>query len=72
MVMSRTFLEWALDEKVVLSFLAVFFGTLMVLLIKWHADKEYIMAFSGFVGLVLGALMRGITHQISDNGNGKP
>jgi len=69
---NRSLWEWALDEKVVLSFLALVFGLMMMLLIKWNVDKEYIMQFGGFIGMLLGALLRGITHQVISNGNGKP
>ena len=59
----RTFLEWLLDEKIVICAMAVFFSMIAVMLIHWHVDKEYISIFGSAVTMLVGALLRGITHQ---------
>jgi hypothetical protein len=59
----RSIWEWLLDEKIVLSALAMSFAGITVLLIHWNADKEYVMLFGGFISGLVGALLRGITHQ---------
>jgi hypothetical protein len=59
----RTVLEWLLDEKIVICLMAQTFAGVTLLLIYWKADKEYVMLFGGFISMLIGALLRGITHQ---------
>jgi len=59
----RSWSEIFLDEKIVVCGMALVFAVIAVLLIHWNAEKEYIMLFGGFVSALLGALLRGITHQ---------
>ncbi len=65
--MIKALLAWVLDEKIILSFMALTFAVLGLILIHWNSDKEYIMALFGFSNMLLGALLRGITHQTSPN-----
>jgi hypothetical protein len=58
----RSLWDWILDEKIVLCVMAVFFSSITVLLIHWHVDKEYVSIFGGAVTMLVGALLRGITH----------
>ena len=53
---------WLLDEKIVICLMAIILSLVAILLIHWNAEKDYTMAFIGFVGMLLGALLRGITH----------
>jgi hypothetical protein len=59
----RTIGEWLLEEKIVTCLMAVTFAGVTVLLIAWKSEKEYVMLFGGFVSMLLGSLLRGITHQ---------
>ena len=52
-----------LDEKIVICLMVVILASVAVLLIHWNSEKDYVMAFVGFVGTLIGALLRGITHQ---------
>jgi hypothetical protein len=59
----RSIWESLFDEKFVFCGMAVFFSCVIMVLIRWNADKEYIAIFgSGVTGLI-GALMRGVTHK---------
>jgi hypothetical protein len=65
----RTLPDWMLDEKVVLCGMTIFCSAMVILLVSWHAEKEYVAIFgSGVTGLI-GALLRGITHspQVTDS-----
>ena len=55
--------EILLDEKIIFCGMALILSFLAIVLIKWGVEKDYIMQFIGFVGMLLGALLRGITHQ---------
>ncbi len=59
----RNIWEWLLDEKIVLCAMAMSFAGITVMLIHWGSDKEYIQLFGGFISGLVGALLRGITHQ---------
>lgn len=55
--------EWALDEKVVLGFLAVVFASMALVVIHWNADKEYVVFFTSTSAGCIGALTRGIINK---------
>ncbi len=65
----KTWHEILLDEKIVVCGMALLFSMACITLIKWGAEKEYVMLFGGFVSMLIGALLRGITHQpaVSDS-----
>jgi hypothetical protein len=67
----RYFLQYVLDEKIVLGFLSLIFAIMTIILIKWNCEKEYVMLFIGFISMLIGALLRGITHQTPTNGGEK-
>jgi len=63
--MTRSVQEWLLDEKVILSALAMFFAIMGTILIAYKVEKEYVVTVFGFVSMSLGALLRGIPgHQV--------
>jgi len=62
----KYFLNWLLDEKIILLVGAVVFALFALLLIKWKVDSGYISSFVGLVSLLVGALVRGI---VGPNGN---
>jgi len=61
----RNFWEWLLDEKIVLCLMAFTFAVMALILVFYDAEKEYIMTLFGLSNMLVGALLRGITHQIS-------
>jgi hypothetical protein len=71
-ILMKYFMQWALDEKVIISSMAIFFALCVILFVHWGADKEYVSIFGSAVTMLIGALLRGITHQISTNGTEKP
>jgi hypothetical protein len=60
---AKYLLQYLMDEKIVVSTLAIIFSLVVLVLIHWHADKEYVMLFGTFISGLVGALLRGITHQ---------
>lgn len=50
------------DEKVVLCLMAFTFAVMAMILIHWGADKDYVMIPFGLSNMLIGALLRGITH----------
>ena len=56
---------WVLDEKIILSFMALIFAVLALMLVSWKSDKEFVMTLFGFSNMLIGALLRGITHQVN-------
>ena len=59
----RNIWEWLLDEKIVLCMMAFTFASMAMILVFYKAEKEYVMAFFGLANMLIGALLRGITHQ---------
>jgi hypothetical protein len=64
----RYLLQYVLDEKIVLGFLSLIFAVFTIILIKWNCEKEYVMLFGSFISMLVGALLRGITHEKPTNG----
>ncbi len=62
------FLEWILDERIVLGMLAIIFGLMVMWCIHWHAEKEITTGFATLASMCVGALTRGITHQSNNGG----
>jgi hypothetical protein len=65
----KYFMQWALDEKIILGVLAITFAVLAILLIKWNADTSHVSSFIGLSSLLIGGLIRGI---IGPNGGSEP
>ena len=65
----KYFMQWALDEKIILSSGAIIFAIFAMILIKWGAGDAHISSFIGFASLLLGGLIRGI---VGPNGGSQP
>jgi hypothetical protein len=55
------------DEKVILCLMAFTFSVMAMVLIHWNADKDYVSIPWGLANMLIGALLRGITHQSGPN-----
>ena len=53
-------LKWLLDERIILLFGAIIFAGFAILLIHWDAKEVYVTGMTGFSGMMIGALVRGI------------
>jgi hypothetical protein len=65
----RSILEWMLDEKIVLCVMVAFCSVMILILYHWHASENVLSVFRDGVTGLIGALLRGITHQpgVSDS-----
>lgn len=60
------------DTRILLAGGIAFMALVTVTLILMRTEKEYVLAFSGFVGQLIAALLTWVTRQQkpNDNGNG--
>jgi cytochrome c biogenesis protein CcdA len=58
---------WIVDEKVILPLFSFIFALMAIIIAFFHLDKEYVMYLFGFSNILLGALLRGLTHTPQSN-----
>lgn len=54
-------MQWLLDERIILLVGAIIFAFFTIYLIHLDSKETYVTGMSGLTGMLIGALVRGIT-----------